>query len=146
MSQTVEFEMNKQLKNYIVIVKNMSEDREKSFYDAYGKDALVFGYIMKQKIRYRSFQISKTLRKMKCFNEICKEKKKKERIFTAYSGVPSYKIQEIIREELNKKGCQEILCSALIPAELWKESGRWDVMGAEMMRLKDIEPNTPAKS
>ena len=43
MSQTVEFEMNKQLKNYIVIVKNMSEDREKSFYDAYGKDALVFG-------------------------------------------------------------------------------------------------------
>ena len=47
------------------------------------------------------------------------------------------KIQEIIREELNKKGCQEILCSALIPAELWKESGRWDVMGAEMMRLKD---------
>ena len=33
MSQTVEFEMNKQLKNYIVIVKNMSEDREKSFYE-----------------------------------------------------------------------------------------------------------------
>ena len=96
MSQTVEFEMNKQLKNYIVIVKNMSEDREKSFYDAYGKDALVFGYIMKQKIRYRSFQISKTLRKMNFFNELCKEKKKKERIFTAYSGVPSYKIQEII--------------------------------------------------
>ena len=47
------------------------------------------------------------------------------------------KIQNIIREELNEKGCQEILCSALIPAELWKESGRWDVMGAEMMRLKD---------
>ena len=47
------------------------------------------------------------------------------------------KIQDIIREELNEKGCQEILCSALIPAELWKESGRWDVMGAEMMRLKD---------
>ena len=40
-------------------------------------------------------------------------------------------------QELNKKGCQEILCSGLIPAELWKESGRWDVMGAEMMRLKD---------
>ena len=47
------------------------------------------------------------------------------------------KIQDIIREELNEKGCQEILCSGLIPAELWKESGRWDVMGAEMMRLKD---------
>lgn len=47
------------------------------------------------------------------------------------------KIENIIREELNKKGCQEILCSALIPAELWQESGRWDVMGAEMFRLKD---------
>ena len=47
------------------------------------------------------------------------------------------KIEDIIREELNKKGCQEILCSALIPAELWQESGRWDVMGAEMFRLKD---------
>ena len=35
------------------------------------------------------------------------------------------KIENIIREELNKKGCQEILCSALIPAELWQESGRW---------------------
>ncbi len=47
------------------------------------------------------------------------------------------KIEAIIREELEKKGCQEILCAGLIPAELWKESGRWDVMGAEMMRLKD---------
>lgn len=47
------------------------------------------------------------------------------------------KVQKIIREELDKKGCQEILCSALIPAELWKESGRWDVMGDEMIRLKD---------
>ena len=47
------------------------------------------------------------------------------------------KIENIIREELEKKGCQEILCAGLIPSELWKESGRWDVMGAEMMRLKD---------
>ncbi|MGL6107812.1 proline--tRNA ligase [Romboutsia sp.] len=47
------------------------------------------------------------------------------------------KVQQIIREELEKKGCQEILCSGIIPAELWKESGRWDVMGAEMFRLKD---------
>ena len=47
------------------------------------------------------------------------------------------KIENIIREELEQKGAQEILCSGLIPAELWKESGRWDVMGAEMMRLKD---------
>ena len=48
MSETVEFEINKQFKNFVVVVKNMSENREKSFYDAYGKDALVFGYIMKQ--------------------------------------------------------------------------------------------------
>ena len=47
------------------------------------------------------------------------------------------KVQNIIREELDKKDCQELLCSALIPSELWKESGRWDAMGEEMMRLKD---------
>mgnify|MGYP000000614829 FL=1 len=96
MSETVEFEINRQLKNYVVIVKNMSEDREKSFYDAYGKDALVFGYIMKQKIRYRMFRVSKTLRKMQCFNEDDEKKSKKEKIFTSYSGVPSYKLQEIV--------------------------------------------------
>ena len=47
------------------------------------------------------------------------------------------KIQNIIREEMNAKGAQEILCSGLIPSELWKESGRWDVMGTEMFRLND---------
>ncbi|MCC0633894.1 proline--tRNA ligase [Clostridioides sp. ZZV15-6388] len=47
------------------------------------------------------------------------------------------KIEQIIREELNKKDCQEILCAALLPSELWKESGRWTAMGAEMFRLKD---------
>ena len=47
------------------------------------------------------------------------------------------KIEQIIREELNKKDCQEILCAALLPSELWKESGRWTAMGEEMFRLKD---------
>ena len=47
------------------------------------------------------------------------------------------KIENIIREEMDAKGAQEILCSALVPAELWQESGRWDVMGPEMFRLKD---------
>lgn len=47
------------------------------------------------------------------------------------------KIQNIIREEMNAKDAQEILCAGLIPSELWKESGRWDVMGPEMFRLKD---------
>jgi prolyl-tRNA synthetase len=47
------------------------------------------------------------------------------------------KVAQIIREEMNAKGAQEILCSAIIPAELWQESGRWEAMGEEMFRLKD---------
>lgn len=46
-------------------------------------------------------------------------------------------IEDIIREEMNAAGAQEFLASALLPAELWQESGRWDVYGAEMFRLKD---------
>lgn len=46
-------------------------------------------------------------------------------------------IEDIIREEMNDAGAQEFLASALLPAELWQESGRWDVYGAEMFRLKD---------
>lgn len=47
------------------------------------------------------------------------------------------KIEEIIREEMNAKGGQEILMSAIQPAELWQESGRWYAYGPEMWRLKD---------
>jgi prolyl-tRNA synthetase len=47
------------------------------------------------------------------------------------------KIENIVREEMDNAGAQEFLASALLPAELWKESGRWDVMGPEMFRLKD---------
>ena len=47
------------------------------------------------------------------------------------------KIEEIIREEMNEKGAQEILMSAIQPAELWQESGRWFAYGPEMWRLKD---------
>lgn len=47
------------------------------------------------------------------------------------------KIENIIREELDKVGCEEILCSALQPKELWEESGRWAKYGPELMRLKD---------
>lgn len=46
-------------------------------------------------------------------------------------------IENIIREEMDKTGAQEFLASALIPSELWKESGRWDAMGSEMFKLKD---------
>lgn len=46
-------------------------------------------------------------------------------------------IEEIVREEMNAAGAQEFLASAVLPAELWQESGRWDVYGDEMFRLKD---------
>lgn len=47
------------------------------------------------------------------------------------------KVEKIVREEMNRAGAQEIFMPVLQPAELWKESGRWDVMGAEMMRIND---------
>ncbi|EGT3616782.1 proline--tRNA ligase [Clostridium perfringens] len=46
-------------------------------------------------------------------------------------------VKNIVREEMNNAGAQEFLASALIPSELWQESGRWDAYGAEMFRLKD---------
>ena len=50
------------------------------------------------------------------------------------------KIENIIREEMDRAGALELLMPVVQPAELWQESGRWDVMGAEMLRLKtDIE-------
>lgn len=47
------------------------------------------------------------------------------------------KIEAIVREEMNNAGAQEVLMPAVQPAELWKESGRWDKYGAELLRLKD---------
>src|SRR6185369_13565663 len=47
------------------------------------------------------------------------------------------KIQQIVREEMDAIGGQEMLLPALHPAEVWQESGRWDVMGDDMFRLKD---------
>jgi prolyl-tRNA synthetase len=47
------------------------------------------------------------------------------------------KIEEIIREEMDKSGGQEIHMSAVQPAELWQESGRWFAYGPELWRLKD---------
>ena len=47
------------------------------------------------------------------------------------------KVENIVREEMNRAGSQEILMPVLQPAELWKESGRWDVMGPLMMKLQD---------
>ncbi|WP_257453494.1 proline--tRNA ligase [Archangium lipolyticum] len=47
------------------------------------------------------------------------------------------KVEQIIREEMEAIGAQEFFLPALHPAEVWKESGRWDVMGDNMFRLKD---------
>lgn len=47
------------------------------------------------------------------------------------------KVEQIIREEMDGIGCQEVLLPIVQPAELWQESGRWDDYGAEMFRLKD---------
>lgn len=62
------------------------------------------------------------------------------------SGVYSYlplgyrtirKIENIVREEMDNKGAQELLMSAIQPKELWEKSGRWDNFGPEMFKLRD---------
>lgn len=47
------------------------------------------------------------------------------------------KIEKIVREEMDNSDAQELLLPIIQPAELWAESGRWDVYGDEMFRLKD---------
>jgi len=47
------------------------------------------------------------------------------------------KVIQIIREEMNRIGGQEFVLPAIHPAEIWKESGRWEVMGDNMFRLRD---------
>ncbi len=47
------------------------------------------------------------------------------------------KFENIVREELEKDGCQEILMPNVQPAELWEESGRWTFYGKELLRFKD---------
>jgi prolyl-tRNA synthetase len=59
-----------------------------------------------------------------------------------YSYLPlaqrvALKVMQILREEMNRIGGQEFYLPALHPAEIWKESGRWDAIGDEMFRLKD---------
>ena len=48
-----------------------------------------------------------------------------------------YKIEQIVREEMNRIGGQEFYLPALNPREIWEETGRWAVMGDNMFRLKD---------
>lgn len=62
------------------------------------------------------------------------------------SGIYSYlpmgrrvllNVERIVREEMDRAGCQEVLLPIMQPAELWEESGRYDQYGPELMRLKD---------
>lgn len=48
-----------------------------------------------------------------------------------------HKIEQIIREELDRAGAQEVLMPASTPAELWQETGRWQKYGPELLRFKD---------
>jgi prolyl-tRNA synthetase len=47
------------------------------------------------------------------------------------------KVEQIVREEMDRTGAQEILMPAVCPAELWRETNRWDQYGKELLRLKD---------
>ncbi|MDX1497227.1 MAG: proline--tRNA ligase, partial [Salinisphaeraceae bacterium] len=47
------------------------------------------------------------------------------------------KVENIVREEMNRAGCHELLMPAIQPAELWQATGRWEAMGGEMLKIKD---------
>jgi prolyl-tRNA synthetase len=47
------------------------------------------------------------------------------------------KVENIIRDELNRAGAQEVFLPSIQPAELWQESGRWNLYGKELLRVKD---------
>jgi len=54
------------------------------------------------------------------------------------AGLRSIKrVEQIIREEMNRAGAIEVLMPAVQPAELWQESGRWDYYGRELLRFRD---------
>ena len=47
------------------------------------------------------------------------------------------KVERIVREEMDRAGAQEVLMPAVQPAELWQESGRWQIYGKELLRFQD---------
>ena len=51
------------------------------------------------------------------------------------------KIEAVVREEMNRSGGIELLMPAVQPAELWQETGRWDVFGPQMLKIKDRHNN-----
>src|SRR5512139_1332111 len=51
------------------------------------------------------------------------------------------KVEGIVREEMNRSGAVELLMPAVQPAELWRETGRWDVFGPQMLKITDRHEN-----
>ncbi|MDE2118651.1 MAG: proline--tRNA ligase [Betaproteobacteria bacterium] len=51
------------------------------------------------------------------------------------------KVENIVREEMDRSGAIELLMPAVQPAELWQETGRWDVFGPQMLKIKDRHDN-----
>ncbi|MBI1174808.1 MAG: proline--tRNA ligase [Sideroxydans sp.] len=51
------------------------------------------------------------------------------------------KVEAVVREEMNRSGAIELLMPAVQPAELWQETGRWDVFGPQMLKIKDRHDN-----
>lgn len=47
------------------------------------------------------------------------------------------KVENVVREEMNHAGAQELLMPSVQPAELWQQSGRWEMYGGELLRMKD---------
>ena len=52
------------------------------------------------------------------------------------------KVEAVVREEMNRAGAIELLMPVIQPADLWKESGRWDFYGDELLRITDRHDNT----
>lgn len=52
------------------------------------------------------------------------------------------KVETVVREEMNRAGAIELLMPVIQPADLWKESGRWDFYGDELLRITDRHDNT----
>jgi prolyl-tRNA synthetase len=52
-----------------------------------------------------------------------------------------HRVTQVVREEMDRAGAQEILMPAVLPAELWRETGRWDTFGPQLLRLKDRKGN-----
>jgi len=48
-----------------------------------------------------------------------------------------HKVTNVVREEMNRSGALEVFLPALLPAELWQETGRWNIYGKELFRIKD---------